>query len=660
MSEPQKSTVTLDVECYVNYFLIKFKSVDTGKVREYELFPGGEPLNYGQIRHILESYLIVTFNGNGYDLPMVVLAMTGVDCETLKQASDQIILGEMKAWEFYRAYNLSEPTYCDHIDLIEVAFGQGSLKLYGGRLHSRKLQDLPLPPDARISAQQRPVLRDYCGNDHDTTADLFRHLKGPLDLRAQMSEMYGVDLRSKSDAQIAEAVIRKEIEDRLGYRVSKPSIPPGTRFRYKAPAFIRFQTEQLQLRLAEIQDSSFVIDVNGSPIEPKALAGMTVKIANGVYRMGIGGLHSSETNAAHHAGNGIVLMDADVTSYYPSIILGCDLFPEHLTHEFLNVYRSIFERRVAAKKAGNKVVNEVLKIVLNGSYGKFGSKYSVLYSPHLMIQVTVTGQLALLMLIEALHLDGIECVSANTDGIVLKFHESRMDDVRAHIAEWSERTGFGMEETFYKALFSRDVNNYLALKDKGVKGKGEYAEPSISKNPDRAIVNEAVKLFLEHGTPIEKTIRECQDVRKFLVVQRVTGGAVKVLRTNYDDTLKPSQMRALLLANGWLMSVEGPLSKARFVQSDFDLGMDVETAYRTHCGDDEVEYIGKVVRFYIGRGVKSALHTNRKTSKGNRNKVPGSDGAVPCMELPDSLPDDIDYDHYIDYARRVLRDIGAC
>lgn len=660
MSDPQKSTVTLDVECYINYFLIKFKSVDTGRVREYELFPGSAPLNYGQIRHILESYLIVSFNGNIYDIPMTLLALTGVDCEALKQASDQIIVGGMKSWEFYDAYGLRQPHWIDHIDLIEVAFGQGSLKLYGGRLHSRKLQDLPLPPDARISAQQRPVLSDYCGNDHDTTADLYRHLKGPLDLRAQMSEMYGVDLRSKSDAQIAEAVIRKEVEDRLGRRVSKPHIPPGTRFRYKAPAFIKFRTEQLQLRLAEIQDAPFVIDTNGSPIEPKALAGMAVKIDSGVYRMGIGGLHSSETNAAHHAGNGIVLMDADVTSYYPSIILGCDLYPEHLTREFLHVYRSIFERRVAAKKAGDKVVNEVLKIVLNGSFGKFGSQYSVLYSPNLMIQVTVTGQLALLMLIEALHLDGIACVSANTDGIVLKFHESRMDDVRAHIAEWSERTGFGMEETFYKALFSRDVNNYLALKDKGVKGKGEYAEPSISKNPDRAIVNEAVKLFLEHGTPIETTIRECQDIRKFVIVQRVTGGAVKVLRTNYDDTLKPSQMRTLLLENGWFHTVEGPLSKARFSYMVGEPEFDVESAYRKHCGEDEVEYIGKVVRFYIGRGVTGALHTNRKTVKGNRNKVPGSDGAVPCMELPDTLPNDIDYDHYIDCARRVLRDIGAC
>lgn len=58
------------------------------------------------------------------------------------------------------------------------------------------------------------------------------------------------------------------------------------------------------------------------------------------------------------------------------------------------------------------------KIVLNGTFGKLGSKYSFLYSPNLMIQVTITGQLALLMLIEALEAAGISVVSANTDGIV--------------------------------------------------------------------------------------------------------------------------------------------------------------------------------------------------------------------------------------------------
>jgi hypothetical protein len=654
-----KHNVVSDTECYPDYWLAKFKSLNTGKYVEYEKYPGKE-LEIDKLRTVLANFLVITFNGIHYDLPMMVLALSGATNEQLKFASDWIINNGKKCWEFYENFGLREPRWIDHIDLMEVAFGDGSLKLYGGRLHSKRLQDLPIDPDTRITPEMRPGLRSYCGNDLDTTEDLARHLKPQLELRMSMSDMYGTDLRSKSDAQIAEAVIRKEVSDMLGRKVEKTRVPAGTAFSYDPPAFLSFQTEQLQLRLVEVSSSKFIVDENGSAIEPPALAGMVVAIGAGRYRMGIGGLHSSEQNAAHVADDETVLMDADVTSFYPSIILQCGLYPAHLTEAFLRVYKSILDRRVTAKRNKDKVVDLVLKIVLNGSFGKFGNRYSTLYSPKLLLQVTITGQFALLMLIEALHEDGIECVSANTDGIVLKFHKSRLEDVRAHIAAWSERTKFAMEETFYKALFSRDVNNYLALKvGGGIKGKGDYAEVSISKNPSNAIVNTAVKAFLEHGTPIEKTIRECDDIRQFLTVQRVTGGAVKITKTNYDDKLTPGKMRDLLLTSGWHQVEPGPLSKARFAEFDFDLGMDVETAYRVHCGDDEFDYIGKVVRFYIGRGVKTALHYAKKNKKGNRNKVSMSDGAVPCMELPDTLPGDIDYNFYINEARRVLRDIGV-
>jgi hypothetical protein len=384
-----------------------------------------------------------------------------------------------------------------------------------------------------------------------------------------------------------------------------------------------------------------------------------VRIGASDYRMGIGGLHSSEEKISHFARDGIVLMDADVTSYYPSIILGCNLFPTHLTEVFLTVYRDIFDTRVKAKREGNKVVNEVLKIVLNGSFGKFGSKYSVLYAPDLMLQVTLTGQLALLMLIERMEATGIAVVSANTDGIVLKFEQSMMGMVKANIKWWEGVTGFGMEDTTYRALCSRDVNTYIAVKEKGVKGKGAFAEPSIAKNPRNTVCVEAVKAFLEHAKPIAQTIIECRDIRKFVTVQRVTGGAVRILRSSFDESLRPSQMRDVLLANKWFQTVPGPLTKAKFDVIPDGCGYDVETAYRMHCGEDEFEYLGRVVRFYYGRGVTGALHYAKKTKTGGRNKVPRSDGAVPCMDLPDEFPTDIDYGAYIAEANDILKDIGV-
>ena len=45
------------------------------------------------------------------------------------------------------------------------------------------------------------------------------------------------------------------------------------------------------------------------------------------------------------------------------------------------------------------------------------------------------------------------------------------------------------------------------------------------------------------------------------------------------------------------------------------------------------------------------------TADGNR--VSSSEGACPCMELPDELPDNIDYERYEREAYAILHDIGV-
>lgn len=168
-----------------------------------------------------------------------------------------------------------------------------------------------------------------------------------------------------------------------------------------------------------------------------------------------------------------------------------------------------------------------LKICINGSFGKLGSKYSALYSPDLMMAVTLTGQLSLLMLIEALELKGISVVSANTDGFVSLMDKSEYKVYDETCKQWESTTGFELEETQYKALYSRDVNSYLAVtvSDKP-KGKGIFTVNPLTKNPQAPIITHAVTELLIHRTPIEETIRGCKDMALFLRVRSVTGGAV--------------------------------------------------------------------------------------------------------------------------------------
>ena len=633
----KKPTVVLDVECYQNYFMVGVRNIETGRVRAFERF-NDVLFDWQDLLRIVVNCRLVTFNGNNYDLPMVFLALSGASNAMLKKASDQIILRNLKPWQFEKQYGLRYPKI-NHIDLIEVAPGQASLKIYGGRVHTALMQDLPIEPDAFIGDVEREQLVKYNANDLNATVDLYNKLLPQIELREKMSVEYGIDLRSKSDAQIAEAVLKLKIEELTGVKPVRPEVPAGTKFRYQVPEFISYRTQPLREVLNMVRRSDFVVSDTGGIEMPDELANAKVAIGNSVYRMGIGGLHSSEETVCHLVDDEVVLLDRDVASYYPSIILNQGLYPKHLGRAFLKVYKEIVDRRLAAKHSGDKVTADSLKITINGSFGKLGSKWSTLYSPDLMIQVTITGQLALLMLIEAIETAGIQVVSGNTDGIVIKCPKSMIDRLNEIIQWWEKTTGFETEETQYRAVYSRDVNNYVALKPDGkVKLKGAYAEPGLQKNPANQICVEAVVAYLKSGTPVEETILNCDDVTKFVTVRSVTGGALKV--------------ESFIEVDDWVL-VEDRGTKDNVWQSATHPDQTVVRKSRPSpvVVTEHTTYLGKAIR-WIYDGNDGVI-----VYKKNGNKVPRSEGAMPLMNLPDEFPD-VDYRWYIREAYGILRDIG--
>jgi len=590
----------LDVETYTNYWLVLFKKIGSDETHTFEMYDGCEP-DLPALSDLMRNNTTVSFNGNYYDLFIIEAALQGFDNQQLKDLSDNIINSDKPSWMVANKVDVEIPRNAhgqlrwNHVDLIEVAVGRASLKIYGGRLNAPKMQDLPIEPSAMISAKQRKELWTYCLNDLETTEILYQALRKEIKLRVDMSKQYGMDLRSKGGAQVAKAVLQKELQD-CGVVIKKPRSRVGEVFKYQDPNFIEFESPILKDAFQRVKDANFKVRENGQVQLPESLD-EAIEFKGGKYKFGIGGLHSQEKRQSVVSDDDHILAERDVASMYPNIILGQGMYPKMLGPEFLNVYQGIVERRLKAKHEGDKSTSDSLKLVINSSFGLFGSKHAYLYSPELMIQVTITGQLALLMLIERTEAVGAKVVSANTDGVVSLCPKDRYADLEEACFDWEMQTGLELEETRYRALHSRDVNSYIAVKPDGsVKGKGAFSPPNLAKNPQFVIINEALYAYLNKGTPISQTINACSDVSKFLMVRSVTGGAI------------------------W--------------------------------GED---YLGKAVRFYYSKdlGDDDCIRYVK-----NGNKVPMSDASRPMMQLSDKVPEDLDRQRYVYMARQCLKDFG--
>jgi hypothetical protein len=683
--DPER-TLICDTECYPNFWSIGFRRASDAKTRVFE-HSVRKPITDAQIdtiSAIMRQNKIVGFNFLGYDAPMIALMLGGASNAKLKQGNDSIILGGLRYWQVEEALHVRVPREWDMIDMIEPqpnAFA--SLKTLNGRLHGRKMQDLPYSPDQVLTEQQMDDVLAYMGNDLEATHILFDALKEPLQLRAALRQEYDFNFMSKSDSQIGEGIIKKVVEQKTGVKVERPTVRAGHQFSYKPPAFLAYENPELQDIVDRLRTTEFVIKFDGKVGLPPWLEGKTIVIGGTEFAVGIGGLHSTESRRAVHADDDYAMVDVDVTGYYGQIIINSKQYPTAIGPAFCPIFEEIKTSRDKLKpklKDPNTPKSELpaieasvggKKIVTNGTFGKTSSPHSSLYAPHLMIYTTLTGQLSILMLIDRIVAAGMQVVSANTDGVVIRvpramwggldgdrFAESEIKDV---VEQWEQDTGFNLEAVEYQSLYNLSVNTYIAVKPDGkVKRKGTLSNPwrekdmrgLLMKNPNAVVCADAVVEFITKGTPIEDYIRGCTDVRDFVTVVNVKGGG----------TWQPAEF---CFVDDWVPYYGGSWIRQEWVdrQLPYDRmalsgpARPAPVAKQTGGG---VEYLGKVVRYYWAKDGSPIFYKNPDPRTGNHKKVSKTDGCRPLMDYGDySLPTDIDYARYIAEAREIMMDIGA-
>lgn len=222
-----------------------------------------------------------------------------------------------------------------------------------------------------------------------------------------------------------------------------------------------------------------------------------------------------------------VVRNYDVASYYPNLMIKCGYTSRNIPSP--QIFEDVVAKRLEAKKSGDKTTANALKLVVNTTYGACLNQYNDLYDPLMGRSVCVTGQLFLLELAQRLYkeVQGLRIFQLNTDGIMVEFEDYQLDQVKEICDEWQSRTGFELEEDSVALIAQKDVNNYVEVQPNGsVKTKGGYLVRGIAPagafnvNNNACIVATAFKEYFVNGTPVEDTIKGCDDIFQFQIIAK--------------------------------------------------------------------------------------------------------------------------------------------
>lgn len=334
------------------------------------------------------------------------------------------------------------------------------------------------------------------------------------------------------------------------------------------------------------------------------------------YRIdfGVGGVHASLSEKIAKQTKRYIIRDADVSSMYPNIAISNKVHPQHLGNKFCDIYKDMYEQRKSYAKGTAE--NAMLKLALNGTYGKSNDKYSVFYDPKFTMTITINGQLSLLMLADRLlQIEGLKLIQLNTDGLTVAMLKETGDQYKSVCDQWQKDVGLELEFVDYSKMFIRDVNNYIALYTNGkTKRKGAYQYEGLGwhQNQSALVIPMAAEAKMLYGT----------DIREFVTDHFKKGNVFDfMLRTKVDRS-----------------------SRLVLVKED---GTDVEQQ--------------RICRYYPSKNGHKLVKIMKPLEGKDEERRLGIDTAwnVKTCNNMDDFDGDIDFDYYVTEAEKLLIGVSS-
>lgn len=542
-----KIVYVYDIEVFPNVFHCTVKNTETGELRKFEiscrrnqldelveffhtvntkytfgdlyttdikldtniLFCGYNNLHYDNaiINYIIDCYNIMKYKGYR-DICRSVFNLSKVI--TTSSEDDN---SAWRKWKYMICF--------DSFDILTMLYSNKlrvGLKEIQVTMQYKNVQEFVADWQADLPENQIDSMIDYNINDVNSTEELLNRCKKDIDLRIAIEDEYGVRVLSKDGVNIGMKILTQKYLEKTGQtwwdikdlRSPMSVIPLNS----VILPFIKYDSPILTRVLNDMK--SQIVSPGRKGYENKfVFEGLQ-------YSVGVGGIHSVNKPEIIIPKEDEMLIDIDVASLYPSMLIEYEFYPKHLGPEFLEVYKQIKDERIEAKHNGNKVKNETLKLALNGLSGNLQNEHNFCYSPFAVMQIRINGQLLLLMLAEKLTQLGCRIVQANTDGLFVLLKKDIYSKVNNVCREWEQLTRLTLEEERFKAMYQYAINDYFAItEDDKVKEKGMFITTvKLGKGLTPKIIPKAVINFFKNGVPVEETIKGCKDIRDFLMSEK--------------------------------------------------------------------------------------------------------------------------------------------
>ena len=542
--EDVKGIQIFDIEVFAHDWVVVSYDIDNDK---YNVFHNDSEGVRDWLKR--DNPILMGFNNNLYDNYILLSMIKGNSPEMVKELNDYIIErddngNKRMGWNHYSIRGMKT---WEHLgrgagDLRwDMPFNVSLKRIEGNLGLDIRESGVDFKIQRKLKPDELEEVITYCKADVKSTYELFKMRKEYLETKLAVGELWNRSpefVLTKNNVKLVSQFLyaRKLPDPRRDEFVYK--IPDNVKLgKYEEGIrnFFEHGYENIQKEHPELDGEELIKEIYRTT--------HTFMMGDMEVRLAWGGIHAAEKNSEYVSDENRKVVDIDVGSYYPSIMLEYDLLSSSLNKMSRDKFANIYETRLEEKHKGNNERAAAMKLILNTTYGAMKYKFSDMYEPRAANGVCITGQVMLVDLMEKLeHVNGVRLIQANTDGIIFDYDRKQEKKVQEVVSEWEERTGMHMEYTDIKRIVQKNVNNYAMVsgetylfrdgekivtkedKDKEV-FKGKWMKPTEmdSGSCQYPILATALRENVLRGTPVEETVRNCKDISQFQYVFQPAG-----------------------------------------------------------------------------------------------------------------------------------------